>query len=791
MDQILAAKENTEINSSISLGNFEHALEAYKNKLSSSKNVKELRIILLNDASNLIDHYLSVGDQAAVEQHVDMKAQEIVDNYLINYKIPEILKSVFVLHRNVLLEFNKAAIMRDEEVIKPELEEKHLSDSKNVLIEALEELGRNIPAERKLLLKKKNIKKVLLQKMKLHHNPWKVYHEQLKTIQDQLQLLNRSLIELFRTSTRFKNIKNIIKKVIDKNEKHYKNYHDLIVQIESILKEEKPDQLLSLLDKNLIEEGIGTNNLEIFTNDLIFQVEQLEKIEIPIALKDGLLQVREVNLNKSVQKWLDYEVLKEFMDLFSLEESLHNKFKLSTTNLKNNLQLSKNVEGNMDYISIKNSFEQLKSEFQKAKSNSAKILAKIDREMNDQFFVTNLFKNSPFLDVAIQSSINLGGSTMIKDMKGRMKNILSYFNNQYKKSNYRDSFSNVELASQCITYRMLAKEDENYDMLFLSKNFIGDIFLVPRLFQEQQLKETIDHWNQGFNKAVLIEGDRLSGKSTFLDYTSKKYFGKDIVTLKPDSTAVIDGRKFKTTKNLKEALQYVKNNKNKNTRPLVLMDDLELWVDSTHHFLNNVRSLIEFIENESDEIFVLVATTNSMVASLDNRLGFSKIFSSVINLNITDKQEVLKAFVLRHGASHKSLVTKELDPISDRKMQRIIYKLSHQNQDNIGVVLQAWTYNTTIKDEEKVMYKEIEHEFIDFFSMEELIILKQASIFKMVSELGMKSATAHKYETNFKSPLKRLINMRVLLRNKLGNLYINPVILHEVGIILKSKGLVN
>jgi len=89
----------------------------------------------------------------------------------------------------------------------------------------------------------------------------------------------------------------------------------------------------------------------------------------------------------------------------------------------------------------------------------------------------------------------------------------------------------------------------------------------------------------------------------------------------------------------------------------------------------------------------------------------------------------------------------------------------------------------------KVIYNEIEFEFVDFFTNEELIVLKQASIFKRITELGIKGVTSSKYETNFKSAIKRLINTKVLLRDESGSLYINPVILSEVGFTFTQLGI--
>ncbi|MGB5463931.1 MAG: hypothetical protein WBM92_11235 [Aureibaculum sp.] len=791
MDQATVDQKIIEKKDASSLDQFEQKLTVFKNQLSLLTTANDLQNLLLNDFSSICDFYVTIGDKAFEGYTDELNTNETVEIYLLNYKITDIVKSFFILHRNVLLELTKAQIINQEKKLDKKAIIDHFNRSQKVLIDAVDDLLQKIKFKKNQLLKKKNIKKGLINKMRLHLNPWDVYKQQIIILQQHLQQVNDSKHTLFRTILGFQNIKNSINKVSDTNNKLYEKYEKAVLQIENSLKEEKALELLKNEALEFTQSGLTGNDLMHFTEDLINHVELLEKIEIPISSKEGMLNIREVNLNKTVQKWLDYQVLTEFMDLIGLEESTGSKFQLAIANVKNSIQLAKNMEAEIDYQSLRSTIANLKSVLSSFKLNSDTILTKINDEIQEEFLVSNLFKNKPFLEVAIQSSINLGGTTLLKEVKARFENLRSYFNAQYKKTNYQDSFSNIELASRCITYRMLAKEDENYDILFLTKHFIGDIFLVPREFQEQQLQEAINHWNQGFNKAVLIEGDRLSGKSTFLDYTSKKYFGKEIVQLKPNSTSVIDGRKFKTTKDLKEALQYVKNNNVKNTRPILIIDDIELWLDAEHHFLDNIRALINFIENESDEIFLVLATSSDLVSSLDNRLGFSKIFSTVINMNNTDKEEVLRAILLRHGASHKTLVSQDKEPISDGRTQKIINKLSKQHQNNIGVVLQAWTYNTMASEEDKVIYNEIEFEFVDFFTNEELIVLKQASIFKRITELGIKRVTSSKYETNFKSAIKRLINTKVLLRDESGSLYINPVILSEVGFTLKSKGLIN
>ena len=221
---------------------------------------------------------------------------------------------------------------------------------------------------------------------------------------------------------------------------------------------------------------------------------------------------------------------------------------------------------------------------------------------------------------------------------------------------------------------MYKDDDTHYDGIFLNKDFIGDLFLVPRQEQEDNFNWIIQQWHNGFNKSVLVYGDRLSGRSTFMDYIAKKFFGKHIVVLKPNSHATIDGRKFNTTHDLKEALDYIKNNNLKSTKPVILIDDLELWRDPDHSLLDNTRALISFIETESENAFVMISTTTLMLHRLNARLNFSNTISHCIDVSTASADEISDAILRRHGATHRELITEEEKPISLDKIRTLVPK---------------------------------------------------------------------------------------------------------------------
>ncbi|MDH5413449.1 MAG: hypothetical protein OEW87_04870, partial [Flavobacteriaceae bacterium] len=324
VDQQKIEKENV----SSTMEQFAQKLAVFKNQLSLLTTANDLQKLLLNEFSSICDFYVAIGNRALDRYNEALTTNEIVEIYLLNYKITDIVKSFFILNRNVLLELMKAEIIHQEKKLDKNALNDHFKQSQKALIDAIDELLQKINFEKNRLLKKKNIKKGLINKMRLHLNPWDVYKKQIISLQQHLQEINESKHTLFRTISGFNNIKNSINKVSDTNHRLNEKYYNAVLQIENSLKEEKALELLKNEAIEFTQSILTGNNLVHITEDLINQVELLEKIEIPISSKEGMLNVREVNLNKTVQKWLDYQVLTELMDLVRLEESTGSKLQL-------------------------------------------------------------------------------------------------------------------------------------------------------------------------------------------------------------------------------------------------------------------------------------------------------------------------------------------------------------------------------------------------------------------------------------------------------------------------------
>ena len=114
MDQATLDQNKTGNEIVSSLNQFEQKLYAFKNQLSLLATANDLQNLLLNEFSSICDLYVSFGDKAFNNYNDELNTNEIFEIYLLNYKITDIVKSFFVLNRNVLLEITKAKVIHQE-----------------------------------------------------------------------------------------------------------------------------------------------------------------------------------------------------------------------------------------------------------------------------------------------------------------------------------------------------------------------------------------------------------------------------------------------------------------------------------------------------------------------------------------------------------------------------------------------------------------------------------------------------------------------------------------------------
>ncbi|WP_461641002.1 ATP-binding protein [Labilibaculum euxinus] len=771
-------------------------LEDYLNLLEQSLTTEGLSLLILKEFIEVSNFFISIGDQEYNKAQTD-KNPDFKTIYILNYLLPESFKNTMLIHRDVLLQLQISKNKKQESLVDDQTVQHHLKESKAILEKAINSFAQKISAELNPAQQTDKKRKKHISKTKHQQNPWEVYKNQFLTVQNQAKEIEKSTHTLSNIILVFKDIKNhtqnICTTLISELENSKQTISKVLDSVQNLDEIVKTADTISLIEDILDDLEVTNTEQETYAFDIELKIASLEENSIPVASEDGLLLIKKIDFNKSAKKWLNYMLLPDMIELWQNRTNLLAFYKHSLLNLKSSLTLLKN---NNTLETLPSQVQSIQNLLRSANTNEnlqRKIIGLVQEKFSAEFLVSNIYQTEDFLRVSLQSSITQLTSSKNKfllEVEKKFKNILSLFSRTYEISTADNPFMKLEASSKCIEYRTFKASNVHYDTLFLNKNFIGDLFFVPRETEKQKLQETLSLWKKGHNKAVLVVGNSLSGKSTFIESAAKDHFDKQSIFLEIDSTISVEGRKFTTTKNLAEALQHIKKH-TYNFHPLLVIDNLELWRDKNHSLLDNVRAAIEFVESESDQVFVIMTTSNAMQSHLDKRLPFSNSFSSVIDVNKAKTDEIHKAILLRHGASHRSLVTEKGLPLLNKQLELYVQKLCKNYDNNMGEVLQAWTYAITTADDHKVIFEEKEYDFEDFFTPEEIIILKYVLLYKHINEIVLKNLLGNRYSISYKSGLKRLTNTKVFLRNTEGNLVLNQVLYHNIREILKYRGTLN
>lgn len=771
-------------------------IEEYIAVLSTIDSREALFTCIESEFVAVSNYYLAIGNQEAtrLEEALDTDTNEV---YILHYALPETFKDTFLLHRDVLLQLYIANHKQLEGLTDLVQSKEHFSESIKVLIEATTFFSNKIKETSFALNQSEKGNEKLLDEIKHSKNPWGIYRSQFKNIEVQINEISNSSAPLSKSIRAFEKIRAYHSTLIKENTSASEKMKNLIGEsIKSVSEMESIDEIPKLLSwiDHVVSGIINEEDPQaIYTQDLELKLKPLVTATIPIRTENGILLNRTLDFNKTVKKWFDFEILPELIDLWEHKTNMSSYFKHSLLNLKSSLLIEKSHETLDAMPSQLQTLKNVHATLSKNDDRLNKIATSISEKIEQNFQVSLVYENRDFLEVSLQSSLNqfaINKGNLLTALKEKLTKSFTTLNTRYENSALFNQQSDVDTSIECINYRMFKENNAHYDTLFLNKNFIGDLFILPRKEQETVFIKTKEQWNSGFNKAIVINGDALSGKSTFLGYVAQKFFNRNSVFLTIDSAVTFGGRKLKTTKNLTEALQYVKKNLS-GKRPLVVIDTLELWRDDEHTLLENTRALLKFIEAESDNVLFVVSISKQMQKQLDKRVRFSEAFSTTIDLNKSTFEEIYKAFIFRHGASHKSLISEDGEIYTNKQIEQKVVKLVKKYHYNIGEILQAWTYGTTMVEDNKVIYKDAGYEFKDFFTVEEIIILKFVFLHKHINELNLLTYVGKNFENSYKSSLKRLTNLKVLLRDQNAQLHINPVLNSDIKRILTYRGTLN
>ncbi len=761
---------------------------------------------LVNGEAKITHHILELGEfvKLSLDENT-LESNEILPSYIIQYSWMEEAKSFLVLWRDIIFQYQKALVLESNQKISSEnLEQLRLS-SKDVIQKGVTHLKGFLEKETNELAKNSSVLKSKIGDWKKIRSPWGTYRKQIETINEQCKKLIEQNQSLIKSSNVFQSVEQLIQQNITASKVEIDQLKILANEAIELVEEhvkDKPGKLSTLLE-NMESKLETSHHLELLNISIDQKLSSLEdNIQVPIETEGGLLLFREVNLRNNSKLWLESETTPLIYEFWEINDQILNSFKMALMNIRNRAMLFSNElkKENAAREELDPRFEQekfcypLNSFLQKTNSweNELNTLTDtIQERLSNEFQISEIYNTeNSFLPVPLQTTINQYRLTQnpwvlkTRNWFNKQVNLFQKFKNTVEKE---DALSISEKIVRYVQNKKAPTDNHQYSNIFLTKGYMGKSFWVGRKIETERFKNIVDQWKLGFRGAVMLNGQRFSGKSLFGEYVSTLHFPQKSIRLFPNVTLKVGGRVLETTYDLGAAIDFIQKY-SVNDQSLIWIDDLENWSDPNIPLGQNVRALTKAIDNHGGRMFFMVSMGNWMTSHLDKTHDIQKVFQAEINLDKMSAEEVKEAILIRHGATHKILVNKNNEEPSPQEFQKMTTGIYRNTQGNIGESLSKWSYSIHKMTEEKVVYEApINYALPDFLNPDVAIILTTLMMEKRTNEYRLRKLFGSPFQEKFNFIIQRLISIGILTRHIDGWLEVNELVVNEVGKMLEEK----
>ncbi len=714
--------------------------------------------------------------------------------YFFLYRWAEQAKHYLTLWRDTLFQHQKAVVFSQEGLVDKESLRELWEASKSTIAAATEDLLAFPDQEQKRSLEKGQGWDRQVEGWQRQHNPWPIYREQVQQLMDQAADLRLHQEQTLQAANSMTDVRELVRRQLDTCEVELYQLEAQARKTATFIREQaegKAGRMVAHL-KETAEALITENHLIAFSTALENQEEAVPKqLSVPIDLDGGLIQIREVNLQRSTQQWIDSQIIPSLYDIWEILDAAGNNLRITLINIQNRIIL---LSGDKTDYSLADSQEDvarpLDAFLEKMtdwKENLRNRRQESDERLTDTFQFHTLYAAPDFLAVPLQSSINqyrIGQDEVFGQFRQLIGRPIRWLSRFWRSVEAEESLSLSEKIVRFIEHNTSAPETAHYTHIFLTKGYIGESFRVGRKEEMARIEKLIRQWRAGFRGAVVLSGQRLSGKTLFGELVANRFFPFDTVRVQPNTIIDIDGRKVEPGYDLKKALDFVaKHTLNKKT--LIWIDDLELWNDPDTPLQSEVKDLLRTIDQYASRMFFMVSMSNWMKARLSKVHQIDRVFQAEINLDTMSKEEIRKAILIRHGATHQELVDADGEPLTSQEFDRYLSAIYRAANGNIGEALNTWANRIYLLDETKVACRRhFQYNLPDFLTPESAVILASVMLDRRTNQYRLRKLYGPRFKDKYNLVVQRLLSVGILRRDLDGWLEIEEAAVNEVGQLL-------
>ena len=708
------------------------------------------------------------------------------------------LKSYLLLWRDITVETQKATILNlDNQLSDADFDKLKTASKKQITVATeliLDFMNQQLSKKRTL---RKGFEKQI-QEWELQENPWSVYRNQLLKISSQFQDLERNFAILTKNYKHFQAVLDLIAQSIETYQERIKTQQNQATATIAFIKENIDGKIgkIATHTKSLENNIEYSNYQDIFKQ--VFEENLLslsEKINVSIDVEKGLILTKEIAFRRRIKQWIEAEILPLMYEVWEILEFTTDNLKMALMNIQNRtFILANEIKNGKTEVNIEDTESPLNTfltRTQKWTTELDDLFIMINQRLNDNFKLSCIYnKKDDFLLIPLQSTLNQYWFTenqLYRDVVKLGKQIMTKVQQIRSTVEQESSLSISEKIVRYVQTHRVDAETHHYNSIFLTKGYIGEAFWVERTQEMRHVKDLIEQWQMGFRGSILLHGQRFSGKTLFGEIMATRHFTHNFVRLSPNQVIHFNGRKFNTTYDLGEALEFIQKY-NRNLRPLIWIDDIELWTSPENLITQNIRQLKKFIDNHANRMFFMVSMSNWTKQHLDNVYEISKVFQADFSLDEMAITEIQKAILIRHGATHSALIDDFGVEITKNHLRKITNQVSKAANGNIGEALNLWSICIQQAAEERVKFRFHQGSPMpDFINPDIGVILSSVMMEKRTNEYRLSKLFGKAFKEKYINIVQRLISVGLLVRHLDGWLEVNECVVNEVGRSLERE----
>lgn len=713
-----------------------------------------------------------------------------IDYRYLSAEQAEEIKHYLLFLRNCMIEYVKAEVQLTDEVIDAAQFDAYIETLESSMTNAKRDLELSRSAGLQTLADS-GLPEGYMNQKKVYHNPIEIYRSQFALIKSQAQEILSQRQKIRSIQNQFSFIK---KKLINQLE-------ELITSIED-RKQLKDNGLMALEDMKEIEidiaakEKIVANAIEklylpsSWVDDLKTFFSNLPNEELIVGHREGNVVTRSLPLNNLLSRWLTGEILPEHKILQNMLRSSYGYYHSSYRSVLTKMKLINEDNQTALMQEVKASIEKTVRHEDGSTKGLQQGVDKLRSEIENTLKLSTLFSDEKWLDISMQNAYSHhfkeGSGGILDYLIAKQQQIKVQFN-AWRESTLSTNFNLNEQLIDFNQHKLIDEQLDTYADIFLDETGQSEYYLINRERHLDRIKEEKVKWENGFGTSTLITGTFRCGKSTFISQVSKHYWPKMSIYLKPDSLMTLEGRKFKTSFDIDDALEEILKSIHAESKYCLIIEDLESWRDSEYSVQHTIQVLIRFFNKHRPNIFSICSFNSHFLHASNACYDLLDYFTCVIDLSKATSSQFTDTLKIRNLANQKDLYGRDAKLLSDWSIGRSAKKILSNNHGNIGSALLDWVSNIEVK-EDKLVFSEKRLKVPKFLQDQYLFILKHVLIYKKSKQQDLVKLRSNISPEETRNLIGKLLRLKVLIRNEDRTVSIAPILSGIINAQFEASG---